>query len=174
MIFTIRKAIPSDAAAIARVQVASWRSSYQGLVHARYLEALDAEEKTLQWQLRLEQGIGVFYIAEDVDSIFGFLAGGAIRKHIEGYDAEVYALYLLDEKQEFGAGKALICAFAQQLKLEDYKSIAVWVLAGNPARGFYEKLGGLLIARDEIEIGGESIPEVAYGWPSISALIDLK
>jgi hypothetical protein len=42
--------------------------------------------------------------------------------------------------------------------------MAVWVLARNPSRKFYEALGGKVIAEKEIERDGESFVEVAYGW----------
>jgi hypothetical protein len=48
--------------------------------------------------------------------------------------------------------------------------MAVWVLARNPSRKFYESLGGQLIGEQEIERGGESFTEVAYGWRDLSLL----
>lgn len=170
MNFVIRKASVSDAAAIARVQVASWRSTYPGLVSQSYLDALDAEERSQQWRLRISRGIGIFLVATDDSGIFGFLSGGSIRKPIDGYDAELYAIYLSAEKQGMGAGRELLSQLAKELDSGNYKSLTVWILAENSSRGFYEHLGGTLIARDEVEIGGELLPEVAYGWPSLDAL----
>jgi hypothetical protein len=46
--------------------------------------------------------------------------------------------------------------------------MAVWVLARNPSRRFYEALGGELITEQQIERGGESYVEVAYGWRDLS------
>lgn len=174
MTFSIRNAALQDAASIARVQVASWRSTYRGLVSENYLSSLDAEERAQQWELRLSQAAGTFLVVADSDGIFGFLAGGAIRQKIEGYDAELYAIYLLKEKQKAGAGRALVHRLAHELKIQGYQAMSVWILSGNSARGFYEHLGGVLIARDEIEIGGELLPEVAYGWPSLDVLAETK
>jgi hypothetical protein len=42
--------------------------------------------------------------------------------------------------------------------------MAVWVLALNPSRRFYEFLGGKVIGQQEIERRGEMFSEVAYGW----------
>jgi hypothetical protein len=44
----------------------------------------------------------------------------------------------------------------------------VWVLAENPARRFYEALGGKIVFEKRIEIGGASLVEVAYGWEEMS------
>jgi hypothetical protein len=46
--------------------------------------------------------------------------------------------------------------------------MAVWVLARNPATKFYEALGGRLITEQQIERGGESYLEIAYGWRNLS------
>jgi L-amino acid N-acyltransferase YncA len=168
--FAIRQAAIQDAVPIARVQVASWRSTYAGLLSRNYLETLDPDERSEQWQLRISMGVGTFLVAEDDSGIFGFLAGGSIRKAIQRYDAELYAIYLLREKQRLGAGQALVCQLAEELAVQGYQSMVVWILAENPSRGFYEHLGGIPVAQDDIEIGGEKFPEVAYGWPSLTPL----
>jgi hypothetical protein len=50
----------------------------------------------------------------------------------------------------------------------------VWVLADNPARGFYERLGGRYLRQKPIEIGGIDLFEAAYGWDDIRVLIDAR
>jgi hypothetical protein len=40
----------------------------------------------------------------------------------------------------------------------------IWVLAENPAKKFYEKMGGRYIMQQEIEIGDKKFIESAYGW----------
>jgi hypothetical protein len=46
--------------------------------------------------------------------------------------------------------------------------MAVWVLALNPSRRFYECLGGKEIGQQQIEQEGHPFVEVAYGWQSFS------
>jgi hypothetical protein len=46
--------------------------------------------------------------------------------------------------------------------------MAVWVLAANPFKKFYEALGGEVIAEQSIERVGQSFSEVAYGWKALS------
>ena len=43
----------------------------------------------------------------------------------------------------------------------------VWVLKDNPARGFYERLDSEYLYEKPIEIGNETLMEVAYGWRSL-------
>jgi hypothetical protein len=45
-----------------------------------------------------------------------------------------------------------------------------WALTDNPARRFYEALGGVEVRRKMQRIGGATLEEVAYGWPHIRAL----
>ena len=51
------------------------------------------------------------------------------------------------------------------------RRIGLQIFAGNrAARGFYESLGGVLVAEDGFEIGGAWVTEVAYGWRDVSVL----
>ncbi len=50
--------------------------------------------------------------------------------------------------------------------------MTVWVLADNPFRRFYERLGGKLFCEKEIEIGEQKLLEVAYGWDDLGALLE--
>jgi hypothetical protein len=50
----------------------------------------------------------------------------------------------------------------------------VWVLADNPSRGFYEKLGGKFVYEKAVRIGGIALREVAYGWEDIQPLLEAK
>ena len=46
----VRRAMPADAAGIARVQVATWRSTYRGLIPDAYLDAMEEEPRARWWQ----------------------------------------------------------------------------------------------------------------------------
>ena len=49
MTIQIRQATPADAAAIARVHVDSWRSSYAGVVPEEILSGLSYQEREALW-----------------------------------------------------------------------------------------------------------------------------
>jgi GNAT superfamily N-acetyltransferase len=102
--------------------------------------------------------------------VVGFLSGGRERSGQLERDGEIYAIYLLHEVQRNGVGSRLVRRFARELRAQGLNSMAVWVLALNPFRRFYEALGGQLICEKEIERGGKSFIEVAYGWSDLSAL----
>ncbi len=164
---TIRTAEPGDAAAIASVHVSSWRTTYRGIVPDAFLDSLNIEARTLRWQEIFAAQKTIFFVAEDQAGIFGFINGGRIRQPIAGYDAELYAMYLLRVRQGQGHGRALFHSLAGALLDQGFTSMTVWVLEQNPAAGFYRRMGGAQVAGQKIEIGGAELDELAFGWPSL-------
>jgi len=171
MSFHIRPATLEDAAAIAHVHVASWKTTYPGIVPEAALAALDQESRRQFWQQQLEASAFPVFIAESDSGVFGFLAGGPIRTPIDDYDAEVYAMYLLQDHHRKGAGRALLQQLAQTLHKMDHQSMLVWVLEANPAADFYRHLGAVPVTSQTIEIGGATLPELALGWPNLEVLL---
>jgi GNAT superfamily N-acetyltransferase len=168
----IRPATPADAAAIAHIHVASWKTTYPGIVPQAALAALNEADRRSLWQQQLQSGNFPIFVAESDPGIFGFLAGGPLRKPIEEYDSELYALYLLHTHQRHGAGRALLQRLAQTLHEKGHQSMLVWVLEANPAVGFYQHLGAIPVTRQTIEIGGATLPEIALGWPNLKILAE--
>ncbi len=50
------------------------------------------------------------------------------------------------------------------------RSMLAWVLAENPSQLFYEAAGGRLLGSQDIQIGGVTLEEVAYGWDDTRGL----
>ena len=49
----------------------------------------------------------------------------------------------------------------------------LWVFENNhSARQFYASLGGDVIRKKDVKIGGADLVEVAYGWKDITTLVD--
>jgi GNAT superfamily N-acetyltransferase len=168
---TIRTAKIEDAAAIARVHVESWKTTYTGIVPDASLASLNQHDRMRSWQEQILAGNVSILLAEDEAGIFGFVAGGAAREKLDEYDAELYAIYLLRQRQRHGVGRTLCLALASALQAKGLTSMLVWVLEQNPAVSFYEHLGAVLIARKVINIGGADLQELAFGWPSLDRLI---
>jgi GNAT superfamily N-acetyltransferase len=104
--------------------------------------------------------------------IVGFISGGAERTGRLGYEGELYAIYLLQLAQRQGLGTLLVQHFVCELRARGFGSMAVWVLAANPFREFYEALGGKVVAEQQIEHGGQSFTESAYGWRDLNMFRD--
>jgi GNAT superfamily N-acetyltransferase len=171
MAFTIREGNLQDAAAIAHVHVQSWKSTYPGIVPASYLDALHEAEQTEKWQQWFRTAPMSVFVAEDENGIFGFANGGAIRGQVGEYDAELYAIYLLQSGQRQGAGRSLTQAMAAALHRKGYKRMLVWVLEQNPSARFYQHLGAVPVSRRMIELGGIELAELALGWPVLDSLL---
>ena len=169
MAFTVRQATLEDAEPIASVHIASWRSTYTGIVPDAYLASLTVAARAEMWDQQISAGKSVIFIALSEAGVIGFAAGGRLREPIDSYDSELYAIYLTSENQGKGIGRVLVRAVANALRENGSRSMAVWVLAKNPAVSFYKALGGMQIAQKQIEIGGISLEELAFGWASLTA-----
>jgi ribosomal protein S18 acetylase RimI-like enzyme len=171
MNLTIRKAKIEDAGSIAHVQVETWKTTYVGIVSDAFLTSLNKEERTQRWQEQILADNISILVAEDETGIFGFAAGGEVREKLDDYDAELYAIYLLRERQKQGAGRTLCRTLVSALQTKGFTSMLVWVLEQNPSVSFYKRLGAVQIARKVINIGGADLQELAFGWPSLDRLI---
>jgi GNAT superfamily N-acetyltransferase len=166
----IRPAVVGDAAGIARVHIASWRTTYKGIVPADYLANMSLERRIQDWLRNLSAFAdkNYTYVAEDEEGqIVGFVRGGPEREGDAFYKGELYAIYLLQAYQGRGLGKRLALALMQRLVENDLSSMLVRVLTANPACRFYEVLGGQFLHSVEIEIGGKKLEEAIYGWQDI-------
>jgi GNAT superfamily N-acetyltransferase len=174
MAILIRQADLDDAAAIARVHIDAWRTTYVGIVPDEYLASLSYDEREQQWREGLANPAnGEFtLVAEDHrQAIVGFATGGPEREGNTEYRGELRAVYLLSESRRSGIGRRLVAGVAGRLIEAGYDSMLVWVLADNPSRQFYEALGARFICDKVVEIGGARLIEVAYGWQDIRRLV---
>jgi L-amino acid N-acyltransferase YncA len=169
----IRRAEPNDAAGIAHVHVQSWRSTYRGIVPDSYLDALDEAERAGHWRDLLENGMLVL-VAERAGQVMGFATGGKSRENMADCDAELYAIYLLEEAQGTKIGRDLLHELARTLSQQGFRSMEVWVLAKNPAKEFYARMGAEFAGSKEIEIGGATLMEMAYVWRDLGALAGVQ
>jgi ribosomal protein S18 acetylase RimI-like enzyme len=172
---TIRRARIDDADAIAHVHVESWRSTYAGMLPEDMLVRLSSAAREAHWWRRV---LGRFrrrhyvFVADHSDAgVVGFISGGPSRDRNMNEDGEVYALYLLDEYQGEGNGRALFVQLATRLKRECGPSLLVWVLSNNPSRFFYEAMGGRRVATRDECVGEVSVTETAYGWVDTDELV---
>ncbi|MGG4396656.1 GNAT family N-acetyltransferase [Paenibacillus thiaminolyticus] len=166
----IRTASADDAAAIAQVHVDSWLTTYSGLVSETFLQSLRVERRKLMWdsimaQLSPDQTLIVAETEEQ--GIVGFLHAGKSREPEMGCDYELYAVYLLAEVQGRGWGRMLFERMVSDLRKKGHTSLYLWVLEGNPAIAFYEKMGGWARHTKEIQIGDTKHTEIAMVWDQI-------
>lgn len=174
----VRDAQIADAEAIARVHVETWRTTYKGIIPQSYLDGLSVATRANYWRHQLGQPDGraglipewTIVLAEEDKQVVGFAAGGAERSGNVVYTGELGAIYLLHTYQRRGIGRRLVEALASRLAEQGHAAMLVWVLAENPARGFYESLGGRLIGNQPVTLAGATLDELAYGWDDIQVL----
>ena len=82
MSFHIRPATPADAASIAHIHVAGWKTTYPGIVPQDALDALNEEDRRQRWQQSLKSADHPIFVAESDSPIFGFIDGGPIRQPV--------------------------------------------------------------------------------------------
>ena len=142
---TTRPAVIEDAPAIAQVHVESWKTTYKGIFPKSLLDRLSVSDRTSFWNETLAKPSARFVTlvaCDEAGRVVGFVCGGAERTGQLGCDGELQAMYLLEGVQRQGLGTLLIRRFVQELRSVGFNSMAVWVLARNPSRRFYEALGG--------------------------------
>lgn len=182
--FTLRRALPSDARAIAEVQVQSWRETYPGIIPADVIDSMNVEERTTAWAQNLLEGPPFFrftYVAETAEKgIVGFGSGGPLRQGqgpffdvpadiAAKYQGELQAIYLLRAHQRVGIGRALFGAVTEELRRLGHQSMLVRVLKDNPTRGYYENMGGKLVGEKKIKLG-IWLDEWIYGWDVLTVV----
>jgi GNAT superfamily N-acetyltransferase len=167
----VRPATFDDSQQIARVHLASWRSTYEELLPGDFLDSLSEAEYTERWARFIEGGASRVYVVEHEGELVGFASGGRERAGETGYSGELYAIYILDAFQGHGYGRALVRAVVTALRAMGIDDMIVWVLRDNQsARRFYERLGGAYVRTQPTTIGSATLEEVSYGWRHLDAV----
>ncbi len=166
----IRVATQADARGIARVQVATWRHAYRGLVPRRFLDAMDEDERAARWAHTLAGRGGPAgardLVAVEDGAVRGFASAGPVREFLGAADpgtGEIYALYVSPERIGSGLGRALMAATVDLLRDAGHPAAVLWVLRGNArARRFYERAGWAPDGGMDPQTDGLGIPSVRY------------
>lgn len=169
---TIRPARQDDIPSIARVHVDSWQTTYRGIVADSFLDALTYQKHEERHRRYIVHPGTVYFVAELPDAgIVGFLSGGPHRGGDADYRGELYAIYLLEQYRRRGIGAALVRQWAENIQSHGMDSALVWVLAENkPAIEFYQHLGAKPLREQMIDIGAQSLKEIAFGWNNLSKI----
>jgi GNAT superfamily N-acetyltransferase len=143
----VRLARVDDAAAIAALDVASWRAAYRDLMPRSYLDALSVEEQTQGFARGLERDAKRgkrTLVAEDEGTIAGYAVVGPDAGSSDGL---LFLMYVAPDRWGTGTARALMRASRAALLELGYRRAALWVLEDNSrARRFYEADGW---SRDE-------------------------
>jgi GNAT superfamily N-acetyltransferase len=170
----VRRAVPADAAAIARVRVDAWRSTYRGMIPDAYLDGMSAEASEAHWRRILGAAPGRFsvFVAVAGDEVVGFASGLMLDPPKLGCDAELSAIYVRADRKRTGIGRRLTGAVAAAQRNHGATGLLTWVIAGNrPARAFYEALGAELLVEQPFQWDGIDLVEAGYGFRDLDRLV---
>ena len=169
--YSIRRAAPADAAALALVHETTWRETYGGLMPQPLLDALTADARQDVWA-RILAGetahMSTTYVAERDDKFVAFGSCGRQRDEgfaAAGYGGDITGVYVLKSDQRRGLATRVMTAMMSDLADQGLTGFTLWVPRENiPARSLYEQLGGKLIGqRSNVREPG-ALGRVAYGW----------
>jgi len=169
----VRPARTGDAESLARVQVASWRCGFAGIVPPTLLAELTGEQASAVWRDRWREAItnpptSRHHVLAAVTEappreVVGFVSAGPATDadRWPGTDGEVYELRILPERTGQGHGSRLLHAAADTLVSDGFHTVSTWALEADTAlRRFLEAAGWAADgARAELDVG-TSVPVV--------------
>ena len=141
----MRAARASDAAELARIQVADWQATLGGVVPAEVLDALSDDAAVAQFGQRWAEAIAspptsrhkvlVAYVAGAAAEPSGFASIGPATDEDRwpGTDGELYELHVRPGSDEGHAGRLLHSA-ADTLAEDGFRAACTWALADDAAR----------------------------------------
>lgn len=159
----VRRASPSDAAALVEVFASSWRLAYAGIIPHAHLECL-IRRRGRDWWCKAIRSESHLMVIECEDRIAGYASCGAARRP-GAYKGEIYELYLAPAFQGIGLGEYLFEACRSELDRRSLDGLIVWALEENEiAQAFYWRRGGRPVARSGDVFGTKKLGKIAYGW----------
>lgn len=166
----IRKANLGDSEAIAKVQVATWKTTYQGIIPDNYLNSMVWEARVSLWENIIFTQTA--YVVENQDKqVVGFCNIG--KGNVAGYpnyEGELYAFYILKNYQRLGIGRQLFNQVVEDFKDKGIHSFIIKVLRENPSKHFYESLGAKKISAIEEVFSEKKVIELVYGYTTYAAV----
>ncbi len=156
---TVRRAMPADAAAIARVHLDAWRWAYEGLLDPSLLARRNVDSTTAMWQRTMAEGTHVVLVAERDGDVVGFAGCGPSRDDNAVGAGELFVMYIDPDAYRTGVGSALMARVLEELVAAGFDEAVVWVLESNQlGRRFYERWGWQTDGATKDEPNGDAPP----------------
>ena len=151
-----------DQKQMARIKIDDWRETYDKIIASKYLKGMDYYEQTERFYRSFEEYKYRVLVAVRDNEVLGYSCFDPKEKAFK-YDSELESLYIKNNEQNKGIGKALFKETAKELLTQGRKNMIIWCLKGNDdAIKFYERLGGIKAETKIAKIGGEPYEE--YGF----------
>jgi ribosomal protein S18 acetylase RimI-like enzyme len=171
---TIRPIVAADAATVADLHTASWRSAYRGMLRDAYLDGDIATERRQAWAQRLGTPADANYgfIAESKAGPIGFVF--LLGREDATWGTLVDNLHVLPGHKGLGIGRRLLEAAAHETgRRYPGERVHLFVFEKNlDARRFYAGVGGQEVERGVVEPpGGGSEVHWRVAWDDAAHLL---
>ena len=147
MEYQIRKMTKEDCEAVTHVITIAWNESYRGIVPDDFLDRMYLNEKERAENSRrgFDDNDSRQFVLEADHRIAGYMNAGLTDDSEYKACGEIFAVYLLKEYKSHGFGREMIGTGIKELRKMGCDKMLIGCLAGNPANGFYEHIGGRII-----------------------------
>ena len=179
----IRDACLEDAIGLGETITSATASAFTGRVPSWCFDTFTVEESAANWERFLRSPAYaaaeelLLVAEEDAAGVVGLVLAGKSTRGLfpdstitDRYPFEITSLQIRPHWQKKGLGRALVGRAADFIAAKGSQTMAVRVLAPNPNRAFYEKLGARQITVQDYDWEGYMTEEVLYGWEDVSRL----
>jgi GNAT superfamily N-acetyltransferase len=179
----VREAKLPDCPAMGRILVEATVGAFHGRVPDQCLQWLTAQESATNWARNFEPGgleAGEHIFVAEVEpagviglAMVGWLDVGRLPDPALAlrYSRDLYSLQVDPAWQRRGVGRLLVGHCAAVLLRQGINSLTVRVLAENPNRSFYERLGAVALGELPYNWEGYQTRELWYGWEQLPGLV---
>lgn len=159
--WTVRPALPTEAAGIERVARAAWHAAYDPIVGPEDVDAVvDRWYAPESLQKEIEEARW-FFVVEAEGSVVGYAHAGTLpgRPRV----AELYRIYVDPECWDVGIGTALLETLLETVCEAGVERVRLLVLAGNEVGiGFYRARGFEAVGRTTTTLEGDEYDELVF------------
>ncbi|UXI04238.1 GNAT family N-acetyltransferase [Photobacterium sp. TY1-4] len=140
MEINLRKAVLTDVQDIAQIHVNSWKSAFDGLMPADYINGFTISSRIEEWRNTISTSAESVVVAESGNKVVGFMSYFVHPENAE--TIELSKLYLCPSVYGQRLGSKFIAHLDQESQALEAKNINLYVLDNNKsAITFYSKHG---------------------------------
>ncbi len=163
----IRKANKSDIEQIATIKVEGWRQAYEDIVNKDYLENMSVSNE-MQKYIDNYYSLDNVFVAEQDNEILCFCRvydfNNPPYKDIQ-IDCEIREIYVRPNLKRMGIGSKMFKYVLNYFKKKGKKKLYLGVFENNyNSRKFYEKMGGIIGEKSNLNIGDNMYTTISYTY----------